>query len=225
MAGIGSQVGELVSDAKRRVGIEKPDAAQEGGRVGIVRGALQAFGSGDMDGFVDVFQDSATWEGPKGKSFPGDGEQEGPDKIKDGFVADAGRTYTSFGFRPESFIDADDADAVVVIGVFEGEGVEGGKVDEPGVQIWEFAGNSVSRVRIFTDSAGFPTVVTEKQEKEWEEEDRKKEEEEKKEQEEEKDGGPEAKSDSDSGDEGESDDKSEKSEKSDSGDDDKDDSE
>jgi ketosteroid isomerase-like protein len=79
---------------------------------------------------------------------------------------------SAFGFRPESFIEAGDANAVIVIGRFEGDGVEGERLDEPGVQVWEFQGNAVARVRVFTDSAGFPPVITERREQELEEKER-----------------------------------------------------
>lgn len=170
------QVGDLVSQAKRRVGVETPSAADDDGRVGIVRGALRTFADGDMDGFLDALREDVIWEAPSGE-FPGAGELEGRDAIRKEFIDNAERTFTSFGFRPESFVDAEDVDAVIVIGRFEGDGVEGDRLDEPGVQIWEFQGNAVAKVRIFTDTAGFPDVVTERKEKEWEEEEKKKEEE------------------------------------------------
>ena len=175
------QVGDLVTRAKRRVGVEQPSAADDDGRVGIVRGALRTFGEGDTDGFLDALREDVVWEGPSGGHFPGGGEQLGRDAVRTEFVENAGRTFTSFGFKPESFIDADDANAVVVIGRYEGDGVEGDRLDEPAVQVWEFQGNAVARVRIFTDSAGFPSVITERREKEMEEEEREKEEKEKQE--------------------------------------------
>jgi len=175
------QVGDLVTRAKRRVGVEQPSAADDDGHVGIVRGALQTFGEGNHDEFLDALREDVVWEGPSGGHFPGGGEQLGRDAVRTEFVENAGRTFTSFGFKPESFIDAEDANAIVVIGRFEGDGVEGERVDEPGVQVWEFQGTAVSRVRIFTDSAGFPSVITERREKEMEEEDREKEEKEKQE--------------------------------------------
>jgi ketosteroid isomerase-like protein len=181
------QVGDLVTRAKRRVGVEQPSAADDDGRVGIVRGALRTFGEGDTDGFLDALREDVVWEAPNGGHFPGGGEQLGRDAVKSEFVENAGRTFTDFGFVPESFVEADEVDAVIVIGRFEGDGVEGDRLDEPGIQVWEFQGNAVSRVRIFTDSAGFPTVMTERREKELEEKER-----EKKEKAEEKD---EAKSD------------------------------
>jgi ketosteroid isomerase-like protein len=176
------QVGDLVSRAKRRVGVEQPSAADDDGRVGIVRGALQTFGDGDTDGFLDALRHDVVWEAPSGGHFPGGGEQLGRDAVKTEFIENAGRTFTEFGFKPESFVDADDTDAVVVIGRFEGEGVEGERLDEPAVQIWEFQGNAVTRVRVFTDSAGFPPVITERREKEMEEQEREEKEKEEKEQ-------------------------------------------
>src|SRR4051794_9224249 len=178
--GVKEQVGDLVTRAKRRVGVEQPSAADDDGRVGIVRGALQTFGEGNTDEFLDALRHDIVWEGPSGGHFPGGGEQLGRDAVKTEFIENAGRTFTNFGFIPESFVEADDVDAVIVIGRFEGDGVEGDRLDEPGVQVWEFQGNAVSRVRIFTDSAGFPTVITERREKELEDKEREKEEEEKK---------------------------------------------
>src|SRR4051812_38666669 len=175
------QVGDLVTRAKRRVGAEQPSAADDDGRVGIVRGALRTLGDGDTDGFLDALRHDVVWEAPKGGHFPGGGEQLGRDAVKTEFIENAGRTFTNFGFVPESFVDAEDVDAVIVIGRFEGDGVEGDRVDEPGIQVWEFQGNAVARVRIFTDSAGFPAVITERREKELEEKDREKEEQEKEE--------------------------------------------
>jgi ketosteroid isomerase-like protein len=182
------QVGDLVTRAKRRVGAEQPSAADDDGRVGIVRGALRTFGEGDTDGFLDALREDVVWEGPSGGHFPGGGEQLGRDAVKTEFVENAGRTFTNFGFIPESFVEADDVDAVLVIGRFEGNGVEGERLDEPGVQVWEFQGNAVSRVRIFTDSAGFPTVITERREQELEEKEREKEEAEKEEEKDETEG-------------------------------------
>ena len=209
------QVGDLVSRAKRRVGAEQPSAADDDGRVAIVRGALQTFGEGDTDGFLDALKHDVVWEAPNGGHFPGGGEQLGTDAVRTEFVDNAERTFTKFGFVPETFVEADDTDAVIVIGRYEGEGVEGARLDEPTVQIWEFQGNAVSRVRIFTDSAGFPPVITERREKEMEEQEREEKEKEEKEEREKE----EAKSKKDSDDKSESSDDT-KAEKKDSSEDD-----
>jgi ketosteroid isomerase-like protein len=216
------KVKQMVSSAKRRVGAEAPRVTEDDDsqRAGVVRGALRAFGEGDMDGFVDALKDDIMWENPEGDNFPGSGDLSGPEEVRERFIGDVGRTYTSFGFRPESFLETDHEDAVVVIGRFEGEGVTGDGVDTPGVQVWGFTGSEVTHVRVFADSACFPEVVTEQKEKEWAEEERKKEEEDEKDDSDDSDdsddkaesngSSPEAKSkdDSDSDDDSESDDES-----------------
>jgi ketosteroid isomerase-like protein len=191
------QVGDLVTRAKRRVGVEQPSAADDEGNVGTVRGALREFGEGNHDTFLDALRHDVVWEAPEGGHFPGGGEQLGRDAVRTEFIENAGRTFTNFGFTPESFVDADDANAVIVIGRFEGDGVEGDRVDEPAVQVWEFQGNAVCRVRIFTDSAGFPSVVTERREQEMEEEEREKKEKEEKEEREKDEAKASSESDSD----------------------------
>jgi ketosteroid isomerase-like protein len=193
----GSTVKDAVSKGKRRFGLEAPSAADADGPVGIVRGALKAWGDGDLDGFLDTFDNSAEWEAPSGDCFPGAGEHKGRDAIRDQFIADVERTYTEFGFRPTSFLDADDEDAVVVLGRFEGKGVQGGNVDTSGVQVWEFNGNSVVKVCTITDTAQFPEVITEDKQKQFEEEDREKEREEKEKEKESERDEPEGKGDAD----------------------------
>src|SRR3954453_5222449 len=170
-SGVKERVGEAVSKGKRRFGLEEPPAAEAGGLVGIVRGALRAFGEGDHDAFLDVMSEDVTWEAPDGDRFPGKGRHSGCDAVRERFVGDIDRTYTEFGFRPESFLDAaDDEDAVVTVGRFVGKGVQGDTLDAPGVQIWDFKGNTATRVRIITDTAQFPEVITEDRQREFEEE-------------------------------------------------------
>src|SRR4051812_12216680 len=79
------QVGDIVSSAKRRVGMEMPDAADDEGNIGIVRGAWKAFGEGDFDKFLDAMHEDMVWEGPSGKGWPGGDEAEGADAIRKGF--------------------------------------------------------------------------------------------------------------------------------------------
>ena len=69
------KVKEMVSGAKRRVGAEAPLAADEDGKVGVVRGVLRSFGEGDMDGVIDALTDDVVWENPEGEHFPGAGPE------------------------------------------------------------------------------------------------------------------------------------------------------
>src|SRR3954469_4991155 len=175
--GVKDKAGDAVTRVKRRIGIENPSAADDDGNVGIVRGALQAFGEGQFDDFLDALKPDVTWEAPGG-DFPGSEALDGREEIQDEFIADVGRTFTKFGFMPEKFLDADDENAVVVFGTFAGEGREGDAIEEPGVQVWQFEGSEAEHVRIYVDSAAFPEVVTEEKEKEWEEKEKEKEKEE-----------------------------------------------
>src|SRR3954470_956040 len=171
-SGLGQRAKSLVEQAKQSVGAgETPLATKVGGRADAVEEALKAFGQGDVDRFLQAFSDDVTWSGPKGENFPGAGNHDGRDAIREAFVRDVERSFASFGFRPDHFLGAPDEDIVVAVGAFTGEGVKGeGQLDAPAVQVWEFDGDEVVAVDIYTDSAAFPGVVTEEEQKEREQE-------------------------------------------------------
>lgn len=171
-SGFGQRAKSLVEQAKQSVGAgETPLATKVGGRAEAVEEALKAFGQGDIDRFLEAFSDDVTWSGPKGENFPGAGNHDGRDAIREAFVRDVERSFASFGFRPDHFLGAPEEDIVVAVGAFTGEGVKGeGQLDAPAVQVWEFDGDEVVAVDIYTDSAAFPGVVTEQEQKEREQE-------------------------------------------------------
>lgn len=164
------RLGEVVEKAKGVVRSDPPVATDVEGRVAVVREALQAFGDGDFDGFLGSMDEDVSWEGPEGGNFPGGGSLNGRDEIDERFLGDMRRSYDSFGFAPETYLEAEDRDWVVVIGEFQGEGVKGGTpLAEPAVQLWEFERGKVAAIRIFADSAVFPAVVAEEEEQEEDE--------------------------------------------------------
>jgi len=166
---------DMVDRAKGAVGKGGPPLASEvEGRVAAVREALQAFGQGDVERFISVFHEDAEWVAPKGSNFPGSGTLNGREQIEDKFAGTVRRTYASFGFRPKNYLQTEEEDIVVVLGAFEGEG-QGGQIDVPGAQVWEFDGNHAVRVRIYTDSEDFPPPVSEEDEEDEEEAKQKKE--------------------------------------------------
>src|SRR3954449_5887615 len=172
---VSDKVGEVVSKTKSRFG-RGDETADVEGRPGIVRDALRKLGDGDIDGFLAAMDDDVTWEAPGAGNFPGGGEHSGTEAVKECFIGDAGRTYTEFGFEPGNYLDAEDAQVVVVIGRFIGKGVEGDDLDVDAVQIWEFqSDDTASRIATITDSAAFPEVITEKKQQEFEDEDRERE--------------------------------------------------
>jgi ketosteroid isomerase-like protein len=169
--GVGQRAKSLVSQAKRRAGVgDAPLVTEAGGRAEGMSAAFKAFGEGDIDRFLDAFADDVQWSAPKGENFPGAGEHEGRDAVREAFVEDAKRSYASFGFRPERYLESPGENVVVAFGAFVGEAAEGtNQLDEPAVQMWEFDGDKVVFVGIYTDSAGFPGVATEEDEAEREE--------------------------------------------------------
>ncbi len=170
--GVGQRAKSLVSQAKRRVGVgDAPLVTEAGGRAEGMSEALRAFGEGDIDRFLSAFADDVEWSGPKGDGFPGAGHHQGRDAVREAFVGDAERSYASFGFRPDRYFESPAENVVVALGAFTGEGVKGnGQLDVPAVQVWEYDGDKVVAVGIYTDSAEFPGVVTEKEQAEREQE-------------------------------------------------------
>jgi len=162
------RVGEAVQQAKSAVKKNEPTAATDAeGRVAVVREALQAFGSGDFEGFLGALDDKVEWEGPKGESFPGGSTLTGRGEIEEKFIGDVRRSYVTFGFVPGTWLEAEDRDWVVIVGAFQGEGLNGrGEFEEPAVQVWEFHNGTVATIRIFADSAAFPAIVTEEDKEE-----------------------------------------------------------
>lgn len=169
--GVGQRAKSLVQQAKRSAGVGDPPLATEaGGHAEGMSEALRAFGEGDIDRFLDAFADDVQWSAPSGENFPGGGEYEGRDAIREAFVEDAKRSYASFGFRPERYLESPGENVVVAFGAFVGEPAQGtNQLDEPAVQMWEYDGDKVVFVGIYTDSAGFPAVVSEEDAKEREE--------------------------------------------------------
>ena len=217
MAEVTERAGDMLTRAKRRIGMENPSAAEDGGNVGIVRGALRAFGAGEFDQFLDALKDDVSWQAPGG-NFPGGESLQGREEVRGKFIDTAFRTYTEFGFIPESYLDAGDENAVVVFGRFAGDGVDGGSVDVDAVQVWQFDGTEADLVRIYTDSAEFPEAITEEVERQRREEEKKEKEEQEKEEREDAEGksDDEESSDEDSDEDSESESKSESKSESDS---------
>src|SRR3954453_18699439 len=172
-SGLGQRAKSLVEQAKQSVGAgETPLATKVGGRAEAMEEAFKAFGEGDLDRFLGAFADDVEWSSPKGDKFPGAGNHDGRDAVRAAFVSDIERSFASFGFRPDHLFGAPDADVVVAVGAFTGEGVKGtGQLDAPAVQVWEFDGDKVVAVEIYADSEAFPGVVTEEERKDQERED------------------------------------------------------
>jgi ketosteroid isomerase-like protein len=162
-------ISDAVSKAKQSVGLERPAASEIEGPVRTVHDALRAIGEGDWDGFCGTLKEDVEWIAPGG-DFPGGGNLSGRDAVREKFVGTIERTYATFGFVPDSFVDAPD-DEVIAFGTFECEGRKGGsRVTERGVLVWKLDGDEAEEVRVYTDSAPFPEALSEDDERELESE-------------------------------------------------------
>ena len=87
--GVGQRAKSLVQQAKGSAGVGDPPLATEaGGRAEGMGEAFRAFGEGDIDRFLDGLADDVQWPAPKGDGFPGGGEYEGREAIREAFVAE-----------------------------------------------------------------------------------------------------------------------------------------
>lgn len=169
--GIREKARGLTDRAKSAVGQGDPPLATEvDGRIPAIREALKAFGEGDHDRFLSVFDEEVAWHGPSGQSFPGAGSFTGRDEIRDRFVTAVGRTYASFGFQPGRYLENEDEEIVIVLGTFVGEPRDQGKLDVPAVMVWEWDKDRVTRVTIYADSDAFPKVIDEEEDEKREKE-------------------------------------------------------
>jgi ketosteroid isomerase-like protein len=180
MAESGSGIGDKVSDAVERVkhavsgeSGESDDREREDnveGRVSVVREALRALGDGDVDRFLEAFSEDVEWVAPEGRKFPGAGTHRGRDAVREKFVDEVQSGFPTFGYRPAQYLETDEEQWVVTLGDFVGEG-RSGEFDVPAAVVWEFDRETVTRVRIHSDSDAFPERVRE-EDKEQQEPDR-----------------------------------------------------
>ena len=171
MAESGSGIGDKVSDAVERVkqAVGGDDGEREDkveGRVSVVREALRALGDGDVDRFLEAFSEDVEWVAPKGHKFPGAGTHRGRDAVREKFVDEVQSGFPTFGYRPAHYLETDEW--VVTLGDFVGEGRSGG-FDVPAAVVWEFDRETVTRVRIHSDSDAFPERVREEDKEQQEE--------------------------------------------------------
>ena len=150
---MGQRAKSLVEQAKRSAGVGDPPLVTEaGGRAEGMSEAFRAFGEGDIDRFLDAFADDVEWSGPKGDSFPGGGSTRAatPSARRSSRTRSAATRPSAS--RPERYLESPGENAVVAFGAFVGEPIQGtGQLEEPAVQMWEFDGDKVVFVGIYTD--------------------------------------------------------------------------
>ena len=116
-----------------------------------VQSAWQAFGSGDLDGAVQVLHEDARWEGSNSQRVPGGGTFEGRDSIRQ-MLEGLTEPWESFRPSPDEFIEQ--GDTVVVLGHTEATVKGGGQdIKVPFVHIFRMRDGKAERIQILTDTA------------------------------------------------------------------------
>ena len=117
----------------------------------VLRGGYEAFGRGDMDSVLQIWQDDIQWEGPNDQRLPGAGTHQGKEKVA-GVIGQIADNWDNFTVAPDEFIEQ--GDTVVVLGHTEADAKGSGQhVKVPFVHVWRMRDGKAARVQTLTDTA------------------------------------------------------------------------
>ena len=127
------------------------------GNVEVVRVIYAAIGRGDRATIRKSVDEDIRWEVLDG--YPSGGTYTGFDAVFDKFFPGLLRHFDGWQARPDEFLDA--GEDVVVLGRYHGTAKATGRVlDAPFAHIWHVVGGRAVRMRQFTDTSKFDTVLT-----------------------------------------------------------------
>ena len=119
--------------------------------VEIIRRGYEAFGRGDLNALLDLFDDDIEWTAPGPPELPTAGTRRGRAQVAEFFNA-IGQTWEIQRFDPHTFIAQ--GDHVVVVGDDTARVKATGKVlDTPWVHVFTMRGGKVVRFQEFLDTA------------------------------------------------------------------------
>jgi ketosteroid isomerase-like protein len=110
--------------------------------VSTVRGAYDAFNSGNPQGVIDILADDVAWTEPGGGNAPS-GTFNGPDSVAKDVLATVPANFDEFTCEPDDF--KDEGDSLVVTGRFKGKSKSGAELDAPFEQTWELSDGKVAK--------------------------------------------------------------------------------
>ena len=120
--------------------------------VEVVRGAYEAFGSGDME-TVGRLLSSVEWHEMAG--MPYGGTWTGTEEIFTNVLGPISQDVQDFSARPDQLLDTDtDTDQVVSLGRYRGRGAAG-EVDVPFAHVWTVRDGSIVRFEQYADTKLF----------------------------------------------------------------------
>ena len=109
--------------------------------VATIRGAYDAFNSGDPNGVLGILAPDAAWTEPGGGNSPS-GTFTGPESVGNEVLAVVPQNFSEFAANAEDF--KDDGDTVVVTGRFKGKSNSGVDLDAPFTHTYELSDGKVT---------------------------------------------------------------------------------
>jgi ketosteroid isomerase-like protein len=110
--------------------------------VETVRGAYDAFNSGNPGGVLERLDPEVQWIEPGGGKAPS-GTFNGPQSVGDDVFAAVPQNFDEFTAEPENLDDQ--GDTVLVTGRFKGKSKSGADLDAPFEHVWEMKEGKAAR--------------------------------------------------------------------------------
>jgi uncharacterized protein len=110
--------------------------------VETVRGAYDAFNSGNPGGVLERLDPDAAWIEPGGGNSPS-GTFQGPQSVGDDVFSAIPQNFDEFTAEPENFDDQ--GDTIVVTGRFKGKAKSGAELDASFEHVFEMKDGKVAR--------------------------------------------------------------------------------
>jgi ketosteroid isomerase-like protein len=120
--------------------------------LGTLRQGYDAFAKGDIDGVMDIFDESIRWEGPNATELPGGGTHEGKEAVMQ-MIGSIQASFDRFDLTPDDFLES--GDRVVVLWHVDGRTKTGNDVSLPGVHVWDLRDGKAVRCQALTDTFEF----------------------------------------------------------------------
>jgi ketosteroid isomerase-like protein len=120
--------------------------------VETVRGAYDAFNSGNIDGVLGRLDENVEWIEPGGGNAPA-GTFNGPDAVGSEVFPKVQEYFEEFVCTPEDF--QDQGDQIIVTGRFKGTNKSGGELDATFEHDYEMSNGKITRLENKPDMAAW----------------------------------------------------------------------
>lgn len=107
-----------------------------------IRGAYQAFNSGNPDGVIAILDEQIEWTEPGGGNAP-DGTFTSPQSVGEDVLAAVPRSFDEFA--AEAMELTDEGDRVIVTGRFKGKAKSGAELDTTFEHVYDMKDGKVAR--------------------------------------------------------------------------------